>query len=247
MRKLLLEILGIIALCSLCFTGIVSATKAGYTLWNCAGNPTTVDGLVGTGEWDDSYKDFLYSGWTMTNSSYRIKYIVESGNYYDSWLIEVLSDTTNDTGDYLQICYDGALDGGKAPLSDDYLVNYTNSTVTVFKGTGTGWSTTTDRDVRINSTISASPSSATPHWIIEVEIFSSDWMNTGDRVAAYDASTGQTLMWPPYSSADVPDDYGLSSVKLGSIPEGLTIGVMVLLSSVAVIASIRYFPKHPKQ
>jgi len=55
-------------------------------------------------------------------------------------------------------------------------------------------------------------------------------------------------MWPPYSSANVPNDYGYldADISGGTIPEGLTIGVMVLLSSVAVVVSIRYFRKPPK-
>jgi hypothetical protein len=50
------------------------------------------------------------------------------------------------------------------------------------------------------------------------------------------------------SSADVPDGWGLNSADIsgGTIPEGLTIGLMVALSSVAVVVSARYFRKPPK-
>jgi hypothetical protein len=65
------------------------------------------------------------------------------------------------------------------------------------------------------------------------------------RLEVYDASTGKTLMWPPYSSADVPNEYGAGAT--GSVvPEGLTIGLMLAVSSVAVAVSIRYFRKQPK-
>jgi hypothetical protein len=53
-------------------------------------------------------------------------------------------------------------------------------------------------------------------------------------------------MWPPESSADVPNDYGYSVISYDTIPEGLTIGVMLLLSTVAVVVGTRYFRKRPK-
>jgi hypothetical protein len=251
MRKSLLATLFVIALCSLCFTacftGIVSATKAGFRQDDGTGSLVTVNGIIGAGEWDDSWKGQLYDGWTLTNNTYRVKWVGVGSTWYDQWLLEIFSDTTNDTGDLIQICYDSNLDGGAKPQTDDYLINYTaHSKIAVFKGTGSGWAPTSDLDVIAASTISASPSSATPHWITEINI-ENVWEDTGDRIAAYDASTGKTLMWAPETSADVPNDYGFSAISYSVIPEGLTIGVMMLISSVAVVASIRYFRKHPKQ
>jgi hypothetical protein len=246
MRKSLLATLFVIVLCSLCLTGTVSATKAGFTMTDGTGTLVTVDGIVGAGEWDDSWSGKLYDGWTLTNNTYRVKWVGVGSTWYDQWLLEIFSDTTNDTGDFIQICYDSNLDGGSAPQTDDYLINYTaHSKIAEFKGTGSGWAPTSDLDVIVASTISASPSSATPHWIIEINI-ENVWEDTGDRIAAYDASTGTTLMWPPYSNPNVPDDYGYSQLSYTALPEGLTIGVMILTSSVAVVASIRYFRKRPK-
>jgi hypothetical protein len=240
----LLATLGIIALCSLCFTGFAIATQTGYILTDYQGTITTVDGKASTGEWDDSWKGYLYSGNLSTTDSFRVKWAADGDIYYDFWLIEILSDTTNDTGDYVQICYDGSIDGGTAPKPDDYLLNYTgHSNATLYIGTGTGWSTTTDRSVQVASSISASNASATPHWIVEIKFDVGDWMNTGDRVAAYDASTGKTLTWPPNSNASVPDGYGLNEVSMETIPEGLSIGVTVLLSTAALVVGARYFRK----
>jgi hypothetical protein len=58
-------------------------------------------------------------------------------------------------------------------------------------------------------------------------------------------------MWPPYSDANNPGTYGLLDyTNWGgadqTAPEGLTIGLMVALSSAAVVVSIRYFRKPPK-
>jgi len=247
MRKSLLATLGIIALCTLCFTGIVSATKPGFTQTDGTGTLVTVNGIIGSGEWEDSWRGKLYDGWTLTNNTYRVKWAEADSNFWwDQWLFEIISDTTNDAGDFIQICYDSTLDGGTAPQTDDYLVNYTgHGTAKLYVGTGTGWASSSDLDVVVASTISASPASATPHWIIEIDV-ENPWEDTGDRVAAYDASTGKTLMWPPESSANVPNDYGFSEISYETVPEGLTIGVMVLLSTVAVVVGTRYFRKRLK-
>jgi hypothetical protein len=259
MKKAILATLSIIAVCSICFAGTVNALNPGYTTWNFQGAAPTIDGQVNPAtEWTDSYHDRLYSGWTMTTSTISIKWNMESG-IYETWLIEVLSDTTNDAGDYFQICHDGDTAGAGAPATDDVLINYTgHTTSTAFRGTGTAWAPDAaivfPDNVQIASSIAASPASATPHWIIEMK-FAKDGstipgmgINTCIRIAVYDANTGQTLMWPPMSSADVPDGWGLNSADIsgGTIPEGLTIGLMVALSSVAVVVSARYFRKPPK-
>ncbi len=261
MGKSLLATLSIIALCILCFTGIVSAkpgftnfngqgpvvpaTKPGFTITDGQGSVVTVNGRVDSGEWGDSDQANLYSGSTMTANTFRVKWAGIGSTWYDQWLIEIFSDTTNDPGDFIQICYDSNLDGAATPQTDDYLINYTgHSTVNVFKGTGSGWTPTSDLDVVVASTISASPNSATPHWIIEINI-ENVWESTGDRVAAYDASnpSAGVLTWPSNSGANVPGDYGLAEITYETVPEGLGIGVMVLVSSVAMIVGVRYFRK----
>jgi len=245
MRKSLLATLGIIAICTLCFTGIASATKPGFELTNGQGTLVTVNGIIGSGEWEDSDKRNLFSDSTMTANYFRIKWLEIAPTWFDEWLFEIFSDTTNDTGDFIQVCYDSSLDGGAAPQADDYLVNYTgHSTVKIYVGTGTGWAPTSDLEFAVASTISASNSSATPHWIVEINV-QNEWNDIGLRAAAYDASnpSAGVLMWPSNSSANVPNDYGLSTLSYEPIPEGLGIGVTVLLSTAAVIVGARYFRK----
>lgn len=255
MGKSLLATLGIIVLCGLCFAGTVNAAKAGYGFTISTGSTPTFDGAVSpASEWDDSYKDWLYNGWTMSNSFFRDKWL---GAPTEGWLIEILTDTTNNAGDNFQFSVDTLQDGGTAPQTDDFLINVTgHGTVAVFQGTGTGWgpsSAVVTTDYIVSTLIAASPASATPHWIIELFLNKAGafamQLNNNMRMAAYDASTGQTVMWPPYSSANQPNTYGTGTTDFSMvpIPEGLAIGVMVLLSSVAVIVSIRYFRKHPKQ
>jgi hypothetical protein len=71
-------------------------------------------------------------------------------------------------------------------------------------------------------------------------------------IGYYDESTATTQSWPPSpASADVPDSWGFIPYETGAnptpdVPEGLTLGVMLVLSSVAAVVSIRYFRKPRK-
>jgi hypothetical protein len=267
MKRAVLTILGVAILCLLSLAmipGMVNAYKTGYVVQSYAAvTVPTMDGAVTAGEWTDCFKDFLYSDWTKTTSAFGMKYTVDFSDVlavYEYWVIEVLGDTTNNPGDYVQLCYDGNGDGGAAPQVDDILINYTgHSTTTVYKGTGSGWTVTTaytqPADVQVNGSIAASPASATPHWIIElkfnklaangVQMLQDTWV----RVAAYDADAGGQglLTWPPTASPDVPNNWGLDQANTTDIiPEGLTVGVMVLLSSVGVLVGARYFRKQQK-
>jgi hypothetical protein len=260
LKKSIFVIIGIIAVCSVCSAGIVSAAKAGYSLIVYQGSAPTVNGVVEPNEWNDSYIDYFYSGWTKTTNIWAVKWAGTYPDIHEYWCIEFFDDTTNDTGNFFQISMDTLQDGGTAPQADDFLINYTaQGTLTAYKGTGTGWAVftgyTMGTDITIASTFSASPKDATPHWTIEIDFLKfSGTFNLGidnnARVAAYDASntSAGVITWPPYSSADVPDTYGAgtSDISGGTIPEGLTVGVMVALSSIAVIVSIRYFRKQPK-
>jgi len=258
MKKASLVIFSIIAVGILCFAGTVSAAKAGYSVGNFQGTEITADGLAGAGEWSDSFGDWLYDGWTKTTSIINTKFEMTTG-IMDQWKIEVLSDTTNDAGDAFMFSFCGAQDNAMTPqAADDVLVNYTRSGTVIYRGTGTGWAPDAaivlGSNVIVASSMAASPASATPHWIIELKFDKSGGIagtsyNSNVRLAVYDASTKKTLMWPPVSEKDVPNSWGLcdySTFAGQSIPEGLTIGVMVLMSAGAVIGGTRHFRKQPK-
>jgi hypothetical protein len=260
LKRAILLTLSIIVVCTLCLAGTVSAYKAGYVFPNYQGTDITADGAVGASEWTDSFGDWLYDGWTKTTSTINHKFEMGGApNIADQWLIEVLSDTTNDAGDVFYYSFCGAQDDAATPqAADDVLVNHTHSATTIFRGTGTGWAPdpaiVLGTNVIIASSIAASPLSATPHWIIELKFdktgaIAGTAFDSNVRLEVYDASTGKTLMWPPMSDRDVPSSYGLndySSFAGETVPEGLTIGVMLSLSTIAVIVSARYFRKPPK-
>ena len=68
------------------------------------------------------------------------------------------------------------------------------------------------------------------------------------RIAAYDASNPEAgeLAWPEGSDADVPEGWGLENYTSETIPEGLSFGVLVLLSSAAVIVATVVLRKRSK-
>ena len=171
------------------------------------------------------------------------------------FVVEFFSDTTNDTGDYWQMCFDGDQSGGNAPQTGDYKFEITGHTNLVwYQGNGTGWTQMTvgAGEIEWANSISDSPTNSTPHWILEFN----KPKNAGTiqlgiywnfRLAMYDASnpSAGVKAWPP-TSADVPNGWGIESYSSDPIPENLSLGVVVLLSSAAVLVGSYYLRKRPK-
>lgn len=161
------------------------------------------------------------------------------------WLVEFLSDTTDDAEDYWEFCMDGDMGGGSAPQMGDYKFVITGHTDLVwYEGDGSGWTEVSLDETEITwaNALSTSPTDGTEHWVLEFEIPK----NTGTvalditwnlRLAVYDASTETTAAWPEGSDADDPSTWGMENYTSETIPEGFSFGVMVLLSSVAVVVA----------
>jgi len=163
------------------------------------------------------------------------------------WLVEFLSDTTDDAEDYWEFCIDGYADGGSAPQIGDFKFVITGHTDLVwYQGDGTGWAVE-DLDaseIEWANALSESPTDSTAHWILEFQIPKNDGtvqlgITWNLRVAVYDASNSEAgvLAWPEGSDSDVPDGWGMENYSMDQIPEGLSFGVLVLLSSAAVIGA----------
>jgi hypothetical protein len=266
MKRTILVAFCIIVLCSMALlanTETVKAYKAGYITDDYIATITpTMDGQwTTTDEWTDAQEVHLEGS---LNAIFRLKYNTAPDyswiNQY--YLIEFFDDNTNDAGDYWQMCYASAATfygdptGGTTPQTDclriDF-VGHSQAGLTIYKGTGTGWSVFTGYtwpdNIQIVDSISASPSNSAPHWIVEIKIQHSYTgfgiqPNFWIRVAAYDAtnSAAGAQAWPA-SSVDVPNDWGLMNALQTVIPETFPIGVMLVLSSVAVIVGSRYFRK----
>ena len=115
-----------------------------------------------------------------------------------------------------------------------------HTTLTAYAGSGTSWtSTSAPTTFQRSNSLNTSPTSGTNHWMCEIIM---DKVNFGIgadywlRIAYYDASNAAAGVqpWPP-TSRDVPNDWGDIPYSSETIPEGLSFGVVVLLSSVAVI------------
>lgn len=267
MKRHSLVVFNIIMLCSLLLIPIalVNAYEDGYTTTNhLATDEIVMDGAWTAGTWtyDGEWNDTEVPPNLPPTFHWRQKWTWPNGTIImEHFLIEFFTDNTTDAGDYFQFCVDCNADGGTAPQSDDFRVDYVGhdiSGLTVYRGDGSGWVEYTDYivpdDIEIEDSISTSPFNSNPHWIIEFTMNRSktefDVVNAGyqpwTRVAVYDANTSTLVSWPP-TSRDVPDDWGL---EMGTtepiVPEALTVVAVVLLSSVAVAVSFYLLRKKPK-
>lgn len=230
------------------------ASTPGYSITEYyGGTAVTVDGKWTTAdEWHDVTIQRIG---TPQVAIWEYKMDTSVG-YVMNWLLE-FADKTNDAGDRWQLCIDGSQDGGTAPNSNDLkfeIVGHT--TLNVYIGNGTGWSPTT-ATVTWKDSLTTSPNDNATHYVLEIAFDKSQWAwganppPHGVRVAMYDASnTAQGwVAWPPASvSTDSnPSSWGaIADYTSAPAPEGLTIGVMVLVSSVAVLSGSYYLRKRPK-
>ncbi len=251
MKKTIATAFCTLMLCSLLVlitAGTTIAAEPGYERVSYSTVVTpTIDGMwTSEDEWTDTEvtmigEDVAFrSTWDMPD------------NVYTRWIVEFFSDTTDDPEDLWQFCVDGDQSGGSAPQAGDYKFEITGNTALVwYEGNGSGWVEVTldASEIEWASSLSASPTNSTPHWILEFVIPK----NAGTvqlgitwnlRVGVYDASNSAAgvLAWPP-TSADAPDGWGIENYTMEPIPEGLTFGVMAVLSSISMVVGYKYFVK----
>ena len=256
MKRALKIAFSILMLCSLLIVGTAKAGNTDYAIIEYPSAATaTVDGIWTTeDEWTDTPHTEI-SGNATGTFGYNIQ---DFTNFGLEWIVEIFTDNTTDTGDYWQICLDNQNGGGAAPQSGDYMIEITgHTTLKAYEGTGSGWTEITPEpnELTWENTISDSPNNSTPHWILEIvdlskttgNILVSDPPPTGMRIAAYDANTSTLAAWAPDSDADVPDEWGVIPTNATEPwPEGFSLGVVVLLSSVAVAVGFYFLRKRPK-
>ena len=234
--------------------GTAIAYEAGYELTEYFGvEPLTVDGKWTTdAEWRATVTNYMG---TPQMGLFEYELDSSTGTYAPAFLVE-FADSTPDAGDIIQVCMNGGTDGTAPAAGEDYKIELQGlTTLKVYTGTGSGWAETSAGEaVAAAATITTSPHDPANHVVAEF------WIDKGAlaawganpppenvRVAMYDASTGQWTAWPPASSADNPSTWGqINDYSMDPAPEGLTIGLMLALSSVAAVVSIRYFRKPTK-
>jgi hypothetical protein len=259
-KKDLFAAFSLLMLCSLLLLTTVGTVMAGNPDYSIMEHPSVAVATVdGTWTDDDEWTDTFWAD-LSGNATGRFGYNIQDfTNLGLEWVVEIFTDNTTDEGDYWQICFDNANSGGSAPDSGDFMIEIVgHTTLTVYQGTGSGWSEITPDSGEIlwADSIDSSPWNSTSHWILEVvdtsktagTVTIGDMPPTGLRIAAYDASTSTLVAWAPDSSADVPDTWGvIGGMSMDPIPEGLTFAVMALLSSVSLVVGSHYLQKRSKR
>lgn len=257
--KKLVGILLIIGLCSLSLPTLVSALADGYESTNyTAIVPATIDGKWTTpDEWTDAAEPTNLA----TNFVWRQDWSQPEG-IMQHFLIEFFTDDTEDEEDYYQICYDCSADGGTAPQADDFRIEWkghASSGLTVYQGTGSGWTEFTGYTAGVDivgaDSLTTSQLNGEEHWVFEISIakatgfidISGSGYQPGIRVAVYDASNDEAGVqaWPPQSTFNAPSGWGLEIGSTSTIPESLAIVAVVVLSSFAVIVGAYFLRKRP--
>ncbi len=265
MKKGLIVVYCMLSIFTLTLAGYVAAYDANFTHTDYMSSiMPTIDGTyVANDEWVASLAENF-----GTNGIFRDEWSMTAGTF-ENLLIET-SDATNDAGDYWQICYDSSADGGAAPsATDDFRVDITghgaSPNVTWYRGTGTGWTQVAGPAAGIfdcAQSLSSSPRISAQHYVLEMHVDKQDTttfgivivgMNFVMRVAYFDAHAGGNglQVWPPSSARDVPDGWGYVPYATAAnptpdVPESLGIGVVLAVSSVAVIAGAVLLRKKPQ-
>ena len=175
----------------------------------------------------------------------------DSGGYWPEYLVE-FADGTQDPGDIIRVCMTSAGEDSAPTMAEMKVEIQGLTTKKVFDGTGSGWTDSASASAALAAaTVGTTAHDPAPHVIAEFQIQKEMWgmgaPPMGVHIGCYDATTDTWVNWPPESSADNPSTWGvIEGYSADPWPEGLTIGVMLALSSVAAVVSLRYFKKPTK-
>ena len=157
------------------------------------------------------------------------------------WIIEFLTDTTSDSGDFWRFC----INTGQS-FSWKFEINGHTPLVWYIGGAGDWTEMEEAFPIEWDESLSTSPTSTTPHWILEFQIDKTSQFEFPDvwyfLLQVNDASNPEFLAWPP-TDPDIAELYGIENFSTEPIPEGLTFAVMALLTTVSMLAGYRYFEK----
>jgi len=245
-RKIIMITFCILMLFSLLLSvGTVMAAEPGYERFS---RPTqvipTIDGRwTTTDEWTDGEET-----WIGEDVVFRSTWDNPGDDVYTRWIVEFLTDTTNDPSDLWLFCIDGSQVGSSGNVRKFEITGHTTLTwyLKIGASSWTVYSLTED-EIEWANTLSASPTSSTPHWILEFQIPKNNGQVTMGIIwnfllQASDASNPTFRAWPP-TDPDEADTWGIENYSTEAIPEGLTFAVMALLTTVSMLVGYRYFVK----
>ncbi len=248
----------LLMLCYLLLANMVFAAEEGYVIDEAySAGGVELDGEWGEAEWDSS---LCWIEWIDPYDA-RFGYkMATMAPYFMGFIIE-FPDSTNDAEDVWQICIDGDASDGTAPDEQDNKIEIVgHETVTVYVGDGQGWVEMQGADLQWNESLTTTagrPAFESDHYVVEILVdkgtlgaWGANPPPHGLRVAMYDASNEAQgwIAWPP-TDPDIPDTWGRIDQYGATVPESLSLGVVALLSSVAVaiaIYSVRNRKKFPK-
>jgi hypothetical protein len=244
MKKRIATAFCTLTLCSLLLitVGTAMAAEPGYERTSYLTQVTpTIDGVwTSPDEWTDGNQTWIGTDVVFTST-------LDSDT--TRWIIEFLTDTTDDPDDYLLFCiYTRASFGYRFKIT-----GHTNIEWYIGDQSGGGnWIVTDvipENEIEWANSLSTSPTSSTPHWILEFQKKKTDGQIQIPEVwdfliQVYDASNpgAGTPSWPP-TNPNYTVDYGVENYSPEPIPEGLTFGIMALLSTVSVLIGYRYLVK----
>ena len=245
-------------LCSVLFmvtVGTVIAANPAYSIIEYWGpNVVTADGKwTNADEWHDVTTQRMG---TPQVAIFEFKMASPDFVAFNMHYLIEFADSTNDAGDRWQICV-GAPSTATAVGADQNKFEIEgHATLKTYVGSATGWTVMANPEgISWNNSLTTSPHDPATHYVLEF-IFNKSVFGWGAveppnnlRIAMYDASKPSQgwISWPPTSTDTNPNSWGsISGYEQAAAPEGLTIGVMLLVSSVAVVVSVRYFRKPQK-
>lgn len=228
MKSGLLKLNIIIIVLALCFilatSKPVNAQEAGYSHICYRTSSTTLPTI--NGQWGSEWTSGLQTTFG-TNSNFTDEWYLAASNpsvVYYYLLIETL-DNSNNTGDFVQICFNGGMTADSGPSSTDFAINFTSNAVcTWYQGNGVGWTQIATPSLSVfqwSESFSSSPTYGTPHLILEMSLLKTSTELGGSQIIGpefwmllqtYDAqfAGSEVQSWPtmPPSSPDVPKTYG---------------------------------------
>jgi hypothetical protein len=228
MMKKLFAAFTLCSLLLLIFTEAAIAYNPTFPTTIYSGNAITIDGRWTSGtamaEWIDAATPAGIPASFTFRDKYSVSFTGGALKVFENSLVEFFTDTTNDAGDYVQICYDNNATGAAAPKPGDLRIDIIghSGTVVTYNGTGTGWAPVNiSSSIVMAQTLSTSPLSSTAHWITEFQIEKqgvSLQMVNAIRIAVYDASnpSAGVMAFPPASQQDVPSGWSQVNVGTGS-------------------------------
>ena len=204
----------------------------------------TIDGKWTTdNEWTDGEET-----WIGTDVVFRSTWDNTGDDVYTRWIVEFLTDNTDNPGDLWVFCIDGTQVGSNGNVRKFEITGH-NELTWYLKIGASSWTVQalTEDEIEWANSLSTSPTSSTQHWILEFQIPKNNGQITmgilwNFLLQVNDADDPKSLAWPP-TDPDNADTWGTESYSTEAIPEGLTFGVMALLSSISVIVGYKYIVK----